>query len=58
MSAVTCRIDQDIVRFLFQTTLNDCFQVFILNLKLFKGQIVHINDKFIISVLDLCNDII
>ena len=58
MSSVTCCVDQNIIRFLLQTTFNDCFQIFILNLKFLKGKVIHINDKFIISVFDLCDHIV
>ena len=58
MSSVGGCIDQHIVRLYFQSTLNNSFQIFIFNFKFFKAQIIHINDKFIVSVLDLCNHII
>ena len=58
VTAVGRCVDQHIVRFFLQTALNHSFQVFILNFKLFKRKIIHINDKFVIPVFDLGNDII
>ena len=58
VSSVTCRINQNIVRLLLQTTFDHCFQIFVLNLKFFERQIIHIDNKLIVSVLNLCDYII
>ena len=58
VSAVGGRIDQNIVRLLFQSALDHCFQIFILNFKFFEREIIHIDDKFVIAVLDLRDHII
>ena len=51
-------IDQDILRLFLQPSLNHGFQILIFNLKLLKGQIVHVYDKAVISVFDLGNYIV
>ena len=56
MTAVARGIDQDIIRLDLQTALNNGFQIFVLHLKFLKGQIIHINDEFVIAVLDTGND--
>ena len=58
MSSVGSCIDQDIIRFLLQTAFDHRFQIFVLNLEFFKRKIIHINNKFVIPVLDLCDHII
>ena len=58
MSSVTCCIDQDIVRLLLQTTLDHCLQIFIFDFKFLEWQIIHIDNEFIVSVLDLGDHII
>ena len=58
MATIGGCINKNIVRTFFQASLNDSFQVFVLNLKLFKGKVIHVNNEFIISVFDLCNQLI
>ena len=58
MPAVRGGIDQNIFRLLFQSALNDCLQVLVFDLKFLKGKIVHINDEFVIPVLDLRNHLV
>ncbi|EJW97781.1 hypothetical protein EVA_14111 [gut metagenome] len=58
MPSVTCGIDEDVVRFFLQAPLDHCLQIFIFHLKFFKGQVVHIKDKFIIPVFDLGDHLI
>ena len=58
MAAVRRRIDQDIVRLLLQSALDYRFQILVFDLKLLKGKIIHVNDKFIIAVLNLRDDLI
>ena len=57
MSAVRSCIDQNIIRFGFQAAFDHRFEIFILNFKFFKRKIIHINNKTIIAVFDLCNDL-
>ena len=58
MATVACCIDQDIFRFTFQSAFDNSLQIFIFYFELFKRKIVHINDKFIITVFDLCDDLV
>ena len=58
MAPVRRRINQDIVRLLLQSTLNYRFQILVFDLKLLKGKIIHVNNKFIIAVLNLRDDLI
>ena len=58
MAAVACRIDQNILRFAFQSTLDHGFQIFIFNLKFFERKIIHVDNKFVIAVFDLGNNLI
>ena len=53
MPAVRCGIDQHIVRFPLQPSLDDRLQVFVLRLKFLEREVVHVNDKFIVAVLNL-----
>ena len=55
MAPVGCRIDQDIVRSCFHTALDHSLQIFVLNFKFLKGKVIHINDKLIVPVLDICD---
>ena len=52
VAAVAGGIDQDILRLLLQPAFNDCLQVLVVGLKILEGQIVHIDDKPVIAVLD------
>ena len=58
MPSVGGGIDQDIVRLLFQSALDDRLQIFIFDLKFFKAQIIHVNDEFVIPVFNLGNHIV
>ena len=58
MSSVGSSIDQDIIRLSLQPAFDHGLQILIFNLKFFKGQIVHIDNKFVIPVLDLGDHII
>ena len=58
MAPVRRRIDQDIVRLLLQSALDYRFQILVFDLKLLKGKIIHVNNKFIIAVLNLRDDLI
>ena len=51
-------IDQYVVRFFLKTALDHCLQIFIFDLKLFKREIIHVNNELVIAVFDLCDDII
>ena len=53
MPPVACCIDQNVIRLPLQSAFDHCLQIFIFNLKFLKRKIVHINDKFVVSVLDL-----
>ena len=55
--AVGGGIDQHILRLRLHPSLDDRLQEFIFNLKFFKRQIIHINNEFVIAVLDLGDDI-
>ena len=57
MAAVGCGIDEDIVGLCFHTSFDDCLQVFVLDLEVLKGKVVHVNDKLVITGLDLGNHI-
>ena len=48
-------VDQHIVRLRLHAALDDRLQVLVLDLELLKGQIVHINDKAVVPVLDMGN---
>ena len=56
MSPVGGRIDQDILRLRLKTALYDCLEILVLDLELFKRQIVHVDDEPIVAVLDLRDD--
>ena len=58
MAPVGSGIDQHVVRLSLQSPLNDRLQIFVLYLKLFKRKIIHIDDKFVISILDLGDNVI
>src|SRR5699024_8823971 len=53
-----CGIDQCVIRLTLQTAFNHRLQIFIFNLKFFERKIIHVNDKLVIPVFDLGNDII
>ena len=53
---VGCRIDQNILRLSLQPSLYDRLEVFVLDLELLKGQVIHIDDEPVIAVLDLGDD--
>ena len=55
MTPVGSRVDQDIVRPRFHTALDNSFQELVLDFKFLKRKIIHIDNKFIIPILDLCN---
>ena len=55
VASVGGRINQNVIRSCLHTAFNHCLQELILNLKLLKRQIIHINNKTIISVLNLGN---
>ena len=55
MSAVRCRIDQYIIRLFLKSALDHRLQILIFYLKFLEREIIHINDKFIIPVFDLCD---
>ena len=57
MTTVRGRIDQNIIRLDLQATFDDCLQIFVFCLKLLKGQIIHVNDESIVTVLDLGNNL-
>ena len=58
ITSVARCIDQDIIRFLLKSALDYCFQIFILDLKFLKGKIIHVNNKTVITVLDLGDHLI
>ena len=58
MSSVGRRINQHIVRLLLQTAFDHGLQVLVFRLKFLETQIVHIDDKLIIPVLDLRHHVI
>ena len=58
MPAVRCCIDQHIFRLSLKTSLDHCLQIFILDLKLFKRQVIHIYNELIVTVLHLGDHII
>ncbi len=57
MAAVGGSINQNVIRLGFHATFNNGFQKFVFDFKIFKGQIVHIDDEFIISVFNLGDDL-
>ena len=58
MAAVRGGVDEHIVRLSLQSALDDRLQVFVFDFKLLEGEVVHVDDKFIIPVLDLGDDIV
>ena len=58
MSSVGGGINQHIIRLSFQSSLYDRLQIFIFDLKILKAQIIHINNKLVISVFDLGDHLI
>ena len=58
VTTVAGRIDQNIVRFTLQTTFDHSFQIFVFNFKFFEGKVIHVDDKLVIAVLDLSNDLV
>ena len=56
MTAVGCRIDQDIVRLRLHTAFDDGLQELVLDLKFFERKIIHVDDELVIAVLDLGDD--
>ena len=56
MTPVACRIDEDVVRLHFETAFDDCLEVFIFNLEILEGKIIHIDDEFIVAVFHLGDD--
>ena len=58
MPAVGGSVDEYVVRLFLQPALDDCLQIFILDLELLKGEVVHVNDKLVVPVLDLGDDIV
>ena len=58
MSAVRGCVDQYVVRFLLQAALDHCLQIFVFNLELLEGEVIHVNNELIIPVLDLRNHIV
>ena len=57
MTSVGCGINQDILRFCLNTAFNNCFQELVFNFMLFKRKVIHINNKAIIAVFNLCNNV-
>ena len=53
MTAIGSRIDQHIFRSPSQSALNDGFQILILQLALLERKVIHVNDKLVITVLQL-----
>ena len=56
MSSVGRRIDQDVLRLCLQSALDHSLEILVFDLKFFKRQIVHIDDKTVIAVLDFRDD--
>ena len=57
MAAVGGRIDQHIIRAFSQSSFQNSLQILIFQLVILKGQIIHVNDKLVIAVLDLLQNI-
>ena len=57
MTAVGGGIDQHVVRASLHTAFDDCFEELVLNLKFLERKIVHVDDKAIVPVFDLTDDI-
>ena len=57
MTTVRGRIDQNIIRLDLQATFDDCLQIFVFCLEFLKGQVIHVNDESIVSILDLGNNL-
>ena len=53
MASVGCGVNQHIVRALAKPAFQDCLQILVLQLIVFKGKVVHINDELVIPVLNL-----
>ena len=58
MSSIRGRIDQNIIRFFLQTALDHSLQILIFDFKFFERQIIHIDNKLVIPVFHLCDNII
>ena len=57
VTAVGGGIDQHVVRAGLHTAFDDCFEEFVLNLEFLKRKVVHVDDKAIVPVFDLTDDI-
>ena len=55
--AVGGGVDQDVVRLGLEAALDHSLQVLVFDLKLLKGEIIHINDELVVPVLHLRDDI-
>ena len=57
MTAVGGGVDHHVLRLRLQSALDDGLQVFVFQLRLLKGQIVHEDDETVVAVLDLADDL-
>ena len=58
MPSVGSCIDQNIVWFFLQTSFDHGFQILIFDFKFFKREIIHVNNKFIVSIFNLGNHLV
>ena len=57
VTAVGGGIDQHVVRAGLHTAFDDCFEEFVLDFEFLKRKVVHVDDKAIVPVFDLTDDI-
>ena len=56
VAAVGCCIDQHILGLGLKTAFDDRLEIFVLNLEFFEREIIHINNKAVVAVLDFGQD--
>ena len=56
VTAVGGRVDQDVLGFGLETALYHCLEVFVLDLELLKGEVIHVDNKPVVAVFDLGED--
>ena len=52
MAAIARRVDQHVVRLDLETAFDDGLEVLVLDFEFLERQVVHVDDKFVIAVLD------
>ena len=56
VTAVGGRVDQHVLGFGLEAALDHCLEVFVFDLELLKGEVIHVDDKAVVAVFDLGQD--